>query len=221
MIGGVGQDTFIINNPVGTVLAPIGGYEVIGANNPGDRLVLSGGGGPNFKETWVVGPLPDPSAPANITTPNNLGLDVPTIVQPAHFDGEITIANVFGGPAQPVTQEIRYVGIATVSDQVPVASLIVTADPKTGTITGSIESNGLAGQIPLSRNGTPITTSYQFSNKAMVGIYDTGGHPIATFTEPVALPLITPPPARPRPAPAPAPPLARGPGTRRRACPQR
>jgi hypothetical protein len=57
--GGAGADTLTINNPAGTNLfAPTGGINFNGqdpTSDPGDTLVLNGGGGPAFSEIYAPG----------------------------------------------------------------------------------------------------------------------------------------------------------------------
>jgi Ca2+-binding RTX toxin-like protein len=54
--GGDGDDRLRIVNPSGSLFAPVGGISFDGGGQPGDTLVLAGGGGSGFTETYTVGP---------------------------------------------------------------------------------------------------------------------------------------------------------------------
>jgi len=205
MIGGVGRNTFIIPNPAGSILAPVGGYEVFGAGNPGDTLILQGGGGPNFRQAVTVGKFPSPLAapPTTVPLPNNLGLDYPlTTPRVEQFDGEITTASGFGGLLQPVTQSVRIAGLAAITDGVAVKSLSAIGAPTAGPIGVGPGNNLALGQMNLTTGGAAFTPIH-FTSAATSGVYGARGVPIATFPgiAPASLMIVRAPAAPTTPAP--------------------
>jgi hypothetical protein len=195
MVGGSGQNKFIVDNPAGSVLAPIGGIEVIGgigSSATKNDLTIKDGGGLGFTEIYTIGTFP--AVPNVISTLSSLGLDVPAPLLSTQFNGEITTANSFAtsGNVQPVTQDIKVVGLSSITDSVAAKALNAFATPTAGAIALGSGSNLAGGQLNLTTGGvafTPIT----FSGKTTTSVFGTGGTVVATFPLFVVTPLTTAP----------------------------
>ena len=135
-----GNDALTINNPAGSIFAPLGGIDYNGGGQSGDTLNLLGGGGTGIDETYFVGTTTPPIGAA-------LGNNGDGLVR---FTGTQAV-------------DIRFTGLSPIMDTVVAASLTVNATDLSNTI--SIDNGAVAPRVRVSVNAfEPI----EFDNKTAV-----------------------------------------------------
>ena len=141
MLGGSGQNHFVVDNPTGTLLAPIGGIDVIGGAGTVNTLTLENGGGSGFVEAYTINPSPPSPGSDAIATTSLIDLTVPQILASVQFNAAITTVSPGNNVTPPLTQEIQVAGLSSITDSVAVSTLSIVASPAAGSLaigTGTI-----------------------------------------------------------------------------------
>ncbi|MDR3623189.1 MAG: hypothetical protein P4L85_27800 [Paludisphaera borealis] len=165
LIGGDGDDTFIITNPTGAVTAPVGGITIDGGGQAGDTLILVGGGGPSYNQTYLISPAPGQGA---IVTSSNSNPTGPTI-----------------------SQFIRFTGLAAIFDSITADKLTVLGASEAAPIAGASAADLSAGRLNLTVGGSPFT-AITFANKTSPSVLLPGGQVVRPLPLVESLPLILP-----------------------------
>jgi hypothetical protein len=137
LIGGDGDDTFIITNPGGLVTAPVGGITIKGGGG-NNTLILTGGGGTTYNETYLIGPAPGQGA---IVTTNNYNPTGPTI-----------------------SQFIRFTGLSAIHDSITANQFNVLGASQAAPIAGATSAGLTEGELNLTVGGNPFG-QILFTNK--------------------------------------------------------
>jgi len=186
LIGGSGENLFIIANPAVGLVDPVGGITIEGAGKPTDVLRLEGGGGAGYNQTYLLGPTP---GAGNIVTTNSRVPDGPTI-----------------------SQFIRFSGIGAIIDSILANKLAIVGEGSASPIGGITSADLAAGALSPTIGGLPFGT-ITFANKTapMVQLADGGlvalPPPPAPLVVAPASPAIAPAPLVVPPAPLLAAPL--------------
>jgi Ca2+-binding RTX toxin-like protein len=171
-----GADTLTINNPAGGLFAPTGGINFNGGGQVGDTLLLLGGGGPNFVETYT----PNSNTPAN--------------------SGKIVTANAAVNPT--ITQTVNFTGLSPIIDTSSAGTFTINdsgAATQVGVVNGSVvgrvkitlsdaESVEFANKtnVTVNGNGAGDTFSVGYSQTATglatLTLADVGGGGTYTVT---------------------------------------
>jgi hypothetical protein len=125
--GGAGADTLTINNPAGSLFAPSGGISFNGQDPttaPDDALVLAGGGGASFSETYFLG------ASAGFGSVVTMG-------------GTLTQTIIFNG-IEPITDTVT-VGSFDINLTAAVNTVHITSGPIIGTNQTTVVGDGAGG----------------------------------------------------------------------------
>ncbi|APW61857.1 beta strand repeat-containing protein [Paludisphaera borealis] len=165
LIGGDGDDTFIITNPTGAVTAPVGGITIDGGGQAGDTLILVGGGGPSYNQTYLIGPAPGQGAIVTSSNNNPTGLTI--------------------------SQFIRYTGLAAIFDSITADKLNVLGASEAAPIAGASAADLTAGLLHLTAGGSP-SAAITFANKTSPSVLLPGGQVVRPLPLVESLPLILP-----------------------------
>jgi hypothetical protein len=175
MLGQSGTNTFIIDNPAGSLLAPIGGYAVIGGSGPVNALVIRDGGGPDFLESYTLRKVPNNTPTVGTWTPSLLDLTVPVDLKDVQFAAQITTQSPPTALRQSVTQDIRVFGLSSITDSVTVKALSAFGGPSPTDNVGVAPTTNLAqGTLNLTVGGHAFTP-IRFSNKSSATVFGPGG----------------------------------------------
>ncbi len=178
LIGGSGDNLYVVTNPADGVIDPVAGVTIVGAGKPGDVLRLVGGGGAGYNQTYLLGPTP---GAGNIVTTNNHVPDGPTI-----------------------SQFLRFSGLARIEDSIAADHLVFLGESAAAPIDGITSADLAAGVVKPTVGGRPFG-EIVFSNKSAPMAQFADGQ-VATLPPPPAPLAVAPAPVA-APAPAPAPPI--------------
>jgi Ca2+-binding RTX toxin-like protein len=141
LLGGGGDDTFLINNPVGTVTSPVAGVEIDGGGQAGDLLRLVGGGGSSFNQVYVMG------ATAG--------------------SGQIVTTNNYNTVGATVSQFVRFVRLANIDDSIAASRLDVLGDSPTAGV--GLGTNSDSTHLALLAGGVP-SVAVTLANKGITSV---------------------------------------------------
>jgi len=171
--GGDGENLYVVTNPAGGLVNPVGGITIQGAGKPTDVLRLEGGGGKGYNQIHLLGPTP---GAGNIVTTNNRVPDGPT-----------------------TSQFIRYDGVVRIEDSVAVDEMVVVGESAAAPIGGVTSADLAAGVLNPTVGGLPFG-EIAFANKSAPMVQLADGQ-LVTLPPPPAPLVIAPKPHPAPPAP--------------------